>query len=100
MAERAGRQAVLYWQRGILPRDLVTKDSVMNAYRLDLLVDGHELRSRISAAGFAADPPARGYARLHQLHVTQADAGCDFDFLAARSGHASTAIPQGLRGVR
>jgi dihydroxy-acid dehydratase len=25
--------------------------------------------------------PARGYARLYNEHILQADAGCDFDFL-------------------
>ena len=30
-------------------------------------------------------PPERGYARLYAKHVTQADQGCDFDFLTGRS---------------
>ncbi|GAF89109.1 unnamed protein product, partial [marine sediment metagenome] len=30
-------------------------------------------------------PPERGYAHLYAKHVTQADQGCDFDFLAGRS---------------
>jgi dihydroxy-acid dehydratase len=30
-------------------------------------------------------PPERGYSRLYAKHVTQADQGCDFDFLAGRS---------------
>ena len=30
--------------------------------------------------------PVRGYARLFQEHVTQADEGCDFDFLTREGG--------------
>lgn len=29
----------------------------------------------------AAEKPKRGYERLYIEHVSQADAGCDFDFL-------------------
>ncbi|QSN64011.1 IlvD/Edd family dehydratase [Caballeronia sp. M1242] len=52
--------------------------------RIDLLVDEAELARR------AADvkPPKRvlrGYQKLYQEHVLQADAGCDFDFLQAVS---------------
>jgi dihydroxy-acid dehydratase len=50
---------------------------------IELLVDEAELARR--AAMFVA-PPAhevsdRGYSWLYQQHVTQADEGCDFDFL-------------------
>jgi dihydroxy-acid dehydratase len=50
---------------------------------IELLIDDAELRRR--AALFVA-PPAhegsdRGYSWLFQQHVTQADEGCDFDFL-------------------
>jgi dihydroxy-acid dehydratase len=61
--------------------DLVTLD--VAARRLDLLVPADELASR--RAGWIP-PPARyvrGYGLLHAAHVQQADAGCDFDFLAA-----------------
>ena len=49
--------------------------------RVDLLVDEAELARR--RAALPARPPlaARGYAKLYQDHVMQADAGCDFDFL-------------------
>ncbi|WP_250501332.1 IlvD/Edd family dehydratase [Caballeronia sp. GAWG1-5s-s] len=52
--------------------------------RIELLVDEAELARR------AADvkPPKRvlrGYQKLYQEHVLQADAGCDFDFLQAVS---------------
>lgn len=48
--------------------------------RLDLLVDEAELARRRAAWKPPALPP-RGYARLYAERVTQADQGCDFDFL-------------------
>ena len=49
--------------------------------RLDILVSDEELASRSNAIGAPADPPARrGYDRLYQDHVLQADDGVDFDF--------------------
>lgn len=48
--------------------------------RLDLLVDESELEARRAAL---APPPARerrGYDRLYDEHVLQADEGVDFDF--------------------
>jgi dihydroxy-acid dehydratase len=51
------------------------------ARRLSLRVDDEELGRR----RLAWTPPEvqypRGFGRLHALHVTQADQGCDFDFL-------------------
>ncbi|MDR5733588.1 dihydroxy-acid dehydratase [Caballeronia sp. LZ025] len=52
--------------------------------RIDLLVDEAELARRVKDV----QPPkriARGYQKLYQEHVLQADAGCDFDFLQAAS---------------
>jgi dihydroxy-acid dehydratase len=53
---------------------------------IELLVDDAELKKR--AAAYQAPPPHegsdRGYSWLFQSHVTQADQGCDFDFLSAR----------------
>jgi dihydroxy-acid dehydratase len=50
---------------------------------IELLVDDSELKKR--AAAYKAPPPHegsdRGYSWLFQNHVTQADEGCDFDFL-------------------
>jgi dihydroxy-acid dehydratase len=49
--------------------------------RLHLDVDDAELERRRAAW---TPPPSRydrGFARLYREHVTQADAGCDFDFL-------------------
>ena len=48
--------------------------------RLDLVVSETELAKR-SAAIKAPHLPERGYARLYNQHILQADAGCDFDFL-------------------
>src|SRR6202158_3733025 len=49
--------------------------------RIELLVSDAELQSRGMAVAAAHPQPARGYARLFQQHVTQADEGGDFDFL-------------------
>jgi dihydroxy-acid dehydratase len=60
--------------------DIIRLDTA--ARRLDLLVDEDELNWR--RARFRPPPlPPRGYARLHAVHVLQADRGCDFDFLVA-----------------
>ncbi len=51
--------------------------------RIDLLVPAAEIAQRLSA--FRPSPPhyTRGYGRLFLEHVTQANRGCDFDFLEA-----------------
>ncbi|MET7246526.1 IlvD/Edd family dehydratase [Methylobacterium sp. EM32] len=51
--------------------------------RIDLLVDEAELAARAAALTPQARPDwaARGYARLFHDTVTQADQGCDFDFM-------------------
>jgi dihydroxy-acid dehydratase len=50
--------------------------------RLDLAVSDEELDRRRSAWSPRDDmQETRGYARLHQDHVLQADRGCDLDFL-------------------
>jgi dihydroxy-acid dehydratase len=49
--------------------------------RIELLVDEAELARR---RGAVPPPPAtapRGYARLYQDEILQADQGCDFRFL-------------------
>ncbi len=48
--------------------------------RIDLLVEAAELERRRSALPKPATVPRRGYDRLYQDHVLQADEGCDFDF--------------------
>jgi len=59
--------------------DLIALD--VDAGRLDLLVDPVELAHRTPA--IAAANHDRGYRWLYRNHVTQADQGCDFDFLGA-----------------
>jgi dihydroxy-acid dehydratase len=48
---------------------------------LDLLIDAEEYERRMATLPAPAAEPARGYARLFDRHVLQADEGADFDFL-------------------
>ncbi|EGF28689.1 IlvD/Edd family dehydratase [Rhodopirellula baltica] len=48
-------------------------------------IDNDELARRKANQPGAAPEPTRGYMKLYAKHVTQADQGCDFDFLAGRS---------------
>jgi len=59
--------------------DLIELD--VAARKLSLLISEDEMAHR--KAAWTAPPPrfTRGYGVLNQLHVTQADQGCDFDFL-------------------
>ena len=65
----------------------------VEARRIDLLIEPTELARRL-AAWHAAPPhreiPTRGYARLFENNVLQANQGCDFDFLL-RDGSAPPA---------
>jgi dihydroxy-acid dehydratase len=74
--------------------DLIELD--VSARRLSLLVSEEELARR--KASWTAPKPrfARGYGVLNQLHVLQADKGCDFDFLEElpREKDPSTADPE------
>jgi dihydroxy-acid dehydratase len=56
------------------------------ARRLDLMIDAAELAQRLSRLPPRAEAPPRGYARLYDLHVEQADEGADFDFLRPPAG--------------
>jgi dihydroxy-acid dehydratase len=56
----------------------------VEARKIELLIDDSELQRRLSA--WKLLPPrrpvaTRGYAKLFEEHVLQADQGCDFDFL-------------------
>jgi dihydroxy-acid dehydratase len=56
----------------------------VEARSIELLIDDAELQRRLAA--WKASPahrerPVRGYARLFEDCVLQADEGCDFDFL-------------------
>ena len=68
--------------------DLISLDVAER--KLDLLVSPAELARRRSA--WTPPPPRyqRGFGALHAAHITQADEGCDFDFL---TGTAPTPEP-------
>jgi dihydroxy-acid dehydratase len=51
--------------------------------RIDLMISKAEMATRQAALAPPEPAPERGYARLHALHVLQADGGCDLDFLTA-----------------
>jgi dihydroxy-acid dehydratase len=56
----------------------------VEARQLNLLVDSAEIESRLAAWKAAPPPrekPTRGYAKLFEDSVLQANQGCDFDFL-------------------
>jgi dihydroxy-acid dehydratase len=55
--------------------------------RIDLLVEDAELARRSAEPRTARPVPRRGYARLFHDTVTQADRGCDFDFLTGEPDH-------------
>ncbi len=57
----------------------------VEARRLHLDVEVAELERRRAAWKPPAQPYERGFARLYIDHVTQADKGCDFDFLMGRA---------------
>jgi dihydroxy-acid dehydratase len=70
-----------------------TGDRIMldvEARRIELLIDDAELQSRLAVwrkSPPQREIPTRGYARLFEDSVLQADQGCDFDFLL-REGRA------------
>jgi dihydroxy-acid dehydratase len=68
--------------------DLVALD--IGQRRLDMLVSDAELAARRAAWTPPPQTYSRGYARIYQQQVTQADKGCDFEVLA---GNAPTAEP-------
>ena len=63
----------------------------VEARRIELLIDDAELQRRLAEwrALPQREKPMRGYARLFEDCVLQADQGCDFDFLQ-REGHGTT----------
>ena len=69
--------------------DLIELD--VAARKLELKVDSAELAQRRAAWKKPQPRFERGYGALYQQHVTQADQGCDFDFL---EGAAPTAEPE------
>ena len=69
--------------------DLIELD--VPARKLELKVSDAELARRRSAWRMPTPRFERGYGALYQRHITQADQGCDFDFL---EGTAPTAEPE------
>jgi dihydroxy-acid dehydratase len=69
--------------------DPITLD--VDARRLQLDVDEAELARRRAAWQRPAPHFARGFGALYQQHITQANDGCDFDFL---EGTAPTPDPE------
>ena len=55
-------------------------------------VSEEEISQRKEALQLPDPVPERGYLRLHAKHVSQADKGCDFDFLVGRSIDAEPEI--------
>jgi len=62
------------------------------ARRLELLVDEAELAKRRAAWKAPTPHFTRGFGALYLDHVTQADQGCDFDFLVAGTATAEPEI--------
>jgi L-arabonate dehydrase len=60
--------------------------------KLDLVVDEAELARRRAAWEPPARKDERGYRRLYEDHVLQANHGCDFDFLRGRSPVVTDAV--------
>src|SRR5207302_837746 len=60
--------------------DLITLD--VPSRTLQLQVDDAELERRLASWAAPAPRFERGYGALYAEHITQADEGCDFDFLA------------------
>jgi dehydratase ilvD1 len=64
--------------------DIIRLDA--EAGHLELLVNETELAARRAAWTAAKTPAPRGYVKLYQDHVLQADQGADLDFLVGSSG--------------
>jgi dihydroxy-acid dehydratase len=63
--------------------DVITVDA--NAGRIEVAISSEEMDAR-RARRDQTRPATRGYVELYRRHVTQAPAGCDFDFLALEPG--------------
>jgi dihydroxy-acid dehydratase len=73
----------------VMTGDAITLD--FSGRRLQLEVDEVEIARRLAARQEPGSRYARGYTKLYIEHVTQADRGCDFDFL---EGSAATPDPE------
>ena len=63
----------------------------VGARKLELKISDAELARRRAAWKSPAPKFARGFGALYQRHITQANQGCDFDFL---EGTAPTPEPE------
>jgi dihydroxy-acid dehydratase len=68
----------------VLDGDLIELD--VPARKLALKVSDEELARRRAAWTRPAPKYERGFGALYQQHITQADQGCDFDFLETGFG--------------
>ena len=68
----------------------------VEARRLDLDVPEEELERRAGEASPAEPVYRRGYGALYLEHVSQANEGCDFDFLRSLPGEKAESEPLGL----
>jgi len=64
----------------------------VEARRLELLIPEAELKSRLAAWKHPEPHYQRGYGKLFLDHILQADEGCDFDFLRARTAPDAGAV--------
>lgn len=68
----------------------------VESQKLDLEVSEEEIERRLAELELPKPKYSRGYGRLFLDHVTQADEGCDFDFLQAVQGEEPQRMPYGL----
>ena len=86
VVQELGREVV----RALARRGLelgAREEARLEARRLELLIDDSELQQRLAALKQSPpqrETPRRGYAKLFEDCVLQADQGCDFDFLAGK----------------
>jgi dihydroxy-acid dehydratase len=71
--------------------DLIRLDVLQR--RLDVLISGDELASRLAQQSPRQSPHLRGYPRLYIDHVLQSDEGCDLDFLRPRNSAELKFVP-------
>ncbi|WP_116135265.1 L-arabinonate dehydratase [Trinickia diaoshuihuensis] len=69
--------------------DLIELD--VPARKLNVLISDEELARRKAAWVPPAPRFTRGYGAMHQIHVMQADKGCDFDFLQREGAQGASA---------
>ena len=76
--------------------DLIELD--VPARKLNVLIGDDELARRKAAWVPPAPRFTRGYGAMHQIHVMQADKGCDFDFLQREGAQGASSGGSGGSG--